>query len=133
MSPGSKNGIDYDYLDYSTSPTNYFEAYVRGVTSQLRAWQMGSFYWMGLRDGDWYSMTKRTGSGASITLTVPNASGLERMQYSWGDPSGIGTGGGSGRSDAGAGGATGGTGGRGGVDGGSSTGTAAGGRSSPDA
>jgi hypothetical protein len=30
-------------------------------------------------------MTKKTGSGSSITLTVPNASGLERMQYSWGD------------------------------------------------
>ena len=85
MSPGSKNGTDYDYLDYGKPPTNYFEAYVRGVTSQLRDWQMGSFYWMGLRDGDWYSMTKKTGSGSSITLTVPNASGLERMQYSWGD------------------------------------------------
>lgn len=89
MSPGSKNGIDYDYLDYSRSPTNYFEAYLRGVTSQLRTWQMGNFYWMGLRDGDWYSMTQKTGSGSSITLTVPNASGLERLQYAWG------TGGGS--------------------------------------
>jgi hypothetical protein len=85
MSPGSKNGINYEYLDYSRTPTNYFEAYIRGITSQMRTWQMGSFYWIGLRDGDWYSMTTKSGSGANITLTVPNQSGLDRMKYSWTD------------------------------------------------
>jgi hypothetical protein len=85
MSPGSKNGISYDYLDYSKSPTNYFEAYVRGVSNQLRNWKMGSFYWPGLRDGDWYSMTKKSGSGANITLSIPNQSGLDRLHYSWTD------------------------------------------------
>lgn len=85
MSPGSKNGINYDYLDYSKTPTNYFEAYIRGITSQMREWKMGSFYWIGLRDGDWYSMTKKSGSGANIMLTVPNQSGLDRMKYSWTD------------------------------------------------
>ena len=85
MSPGSKNGISYDYLDYSKSPTNYFEAYVRGVSNQLRSWKMGSFYWPGLRDGDWYSMTKKSGSGDAITLSIPNQSGLDRMKYSWTD------------------------------------------------
>lgn len=85
MSPGSKNGISYDYLDYSKSPTNYFEAYVRGVSGQLRTWKMGSFYWPGLRDGDWYSMTIKSGSGSNITLSVPNQSGLDRLHYSWAD------------------------------------------------
>ena len=85
MSPGSKNGISYDYLDYSKSPTNYFEAYVRGVSNQLRSWKMGSFYWPGLRDGDWYSMTQKSGSGSAITLSIPNQSGLDRMKYSWTD------------------------------------------------
>ena len=85
MSPGSKNGISYSYLDYSKSPTNYFEAYVRGVSGQLRTWKMGSFYWPGLRDGDWYSMTIKSGSGSSITLSVPNQSGLDRLHYSWTD------------------------------------------------
>jgi hypothetical protein len=85
MSPGSKNGISYGTLDYSKSPTNYFEAYIRGITSQMRIWQMGSFYWIGLRDGDWYSMTTKSGSGVNITLAVPNQSGLDRMKYSWTD------------------------------------------------
>jgi hypothetical protein len=85
MSPGSKNGISYDYLDYSKSPTNYLEAYVRGVSSQLRSWKMGSFYWPGLRDGDWYSMTVKSGSGSTIMLSIPNQSGLDRLKYSWAD------------------------------------------------
>jgi len=86
MSPGSKNGVSYGTLDYSQSPTNYFEAYVRGVSSQLRAWNMGSFYWPGLRDGDWYSMTTKSGSGANTTLTVSNQSGLQQLQNAWTGP-----------------------------------------------
>ena len=101
LSPGSKNGTKYDYMDYSKSPTNYFEAYLRGISNQLRAWNMGSFYWPGLRDGDWYSMTIKSGSGANITLSIPNKSGLERMQYAWGPES-------TGGADGGAGGSTGG-------------------------
>jgi MYXO-CTERM domain-containing protein len=107
MSPGTKNGKSYDTLDYSKTPTNYFEAYIRGISNQLRTWKMGSFYWPGLRDGDWYSMMVKTGSGANITLTVPNKSGLERLQYAWGPES-------AGGADGGVGGA----GGRGGADGG---------------
>jgi MYXO-CTERM domain-containing protein len=108
MSPGSKNGKSYDYLDYSTSPTNYFEAYIRGISNQLRSWNMGSFYWPGLRDGDWYSMTIKSGSGANITLSIPNQSGLDRLQYAWGPAA-------SGGTDGGAGG-SGGAGGRSGLD-----------------
>ena len=102
MSPGSKNGVSYGALDYSQSPTNYFEAYIRGMSSQLRAWNMGSFYWAGLKDGDWYSMTTKSGTGSGITLSVSNQSGLDRMQYAWGSAGGAGgagggaTGGGSG-------------------------------------
>ena len=110
MSPGSKNGISYGSLDYSKSPTNYFEAYIRGMSSQLRASNMGSFYWAGLKDGDWYSMTTRSGTGSKATLSVPNASGLAQLQSAWtgGDPtSGGGTTGGGGQtSHAGAGGTT---------------------------
>jgi hypothetical protein len=84
MSPGSKNGKYYDYLDYSKPPTNYFEGYIRGISNQLRNWNMGSFYWPGLRDGDWYSMTIKDGSGADITLSIPNQSGLDRLHYAWG-------------------------------------------------
>jgi hypothetical protein len=97
MSPGSKNGISYGSLDYDTSPTNYFEAYIQGMSSQLRAWNMGSFYWAGLKDGDWYSMTSRSGTGTSLALSVPNSSGLAQLQNAWPPPM-------PGSSDAGAGG-----------------------------
>lgn len=85
MSTGSKNGITYQPMDYGVAATNYFEAYIQGISQQLHDWKMGSFLWPGLRDGDWYSMTTRTGTGASIVLTVSNQSGLARMQYSWTD------------------------------------------------
>ena len=86
MSPGSKNGVSYGSLDYSKSPTNYFEAYIRGMSSQLRAWNMGSFYWAGLKDGDWYSMTTRSGTGSNLALSVPNQSGLTQLQNAWTGP-----------------------------------------------
>jgi hypothetical protein len=92
MSPGTKNGVYYNTIDYSVPGTNYFDDYVRGESSEMRALGVGSVYWPGLRDGDWYSMTSRTGSGAGITLSLVNASGLARLQYAWG----IGNGGGGG-------------------------------------
>ena len=121
MSPGSKNGVSYGTMDYSQTPTNYFEAYLRGAASQLRTWNMGSFYWAGLKDGDWYSMTIKSGSGSNITLSIPNQSGLERMQYAWTSSAGTGgtdggAGGSAGSGGAGAGG-SGGTKGHGGADG----------------
>jgi hypothetical protein len=85
MTTGSKNGVTYQPMDYNKPATNFFEAYIRGISQQLRDWKMGSFYWPGLRDGDWYSMTTKTGSGASIELTVPNKSGLDRLHLSWTD------------------------------------------------
>ncbi len=126
MTPGSKNGVSYGALDYSQSPTNYFEAYIRGMSSQLRAWNMGSFYWPGLRDGDWYSMTTRSGTGANLVLTVPNQSGLAQLQNAWTGPAptadaGAGGSGGRDGSDAGAG-TTGGAGGGAGTGGSTSGG-----------
>ena len=85
MSPGDKAGVHYDYMDYNSTPTNYFMAYIRGMSDQLREWEMGSFYWPGLRDGDWYSMTKRTGEGANIKLEIVNQSGVDRMKMAWAD------------------------------------------------
>jgi hypothetical protein len=89
MSPGSKNGVSYDTIDYSIPSGSFFADYVRGVSSKLRELGVGSVYWPGLRDGDWYSLTRRTGSGSNLTLTLTNPSGLNRLQYAWG----IGTGG----------------------------------------
>jgi hypothetical protein len=85
MAPGEKAGVYYTTMDYNSTPTNYFMAYIRGMSDQLREWEMGSFYWPGLRDGDWYSMTKRSGEGANIKLEVVNQSGLDRMHMAWAD------------------------------------------------
>ncbi|MFB9238652.1 RICIN domain-containing protein [Plantactinospora siamensis] len=91
MTRGSKNGVTYDPIDYSIPSGSFFADYIRGVSSQLRTLGVGSVYWPGLRDGDWYSMTNRTGSGSGIQLTLPNASGLTRLRYAWGIGDGGGT------------------------------------------
>jgi hypothetical protein len=88
MSPGSKNGVSYNTIDYSIPSGSYFADYVRGVSSELRTLGVGSVFWPGLRDGDWYSLTSKTGSGSSIALSLVNASGLLRLQYAWGIGSG---------------------------------------------
>jgi hypothetical protein len=89
MGPGSKNGVSYDTIDYNIPSGSFFADYIRGVSSELRELGVGGVYWPGLRDGDWYSLTRRTGSGSNLNLTLTNPSGLNRLQYSWG----IGTGG----------------------------------------
>jgi hypothetical protein len=91
MSPGSKNGVQYGTIDYSIPSGSFFADYLRGVSSELRTLGMGSVFWPGLRDGDWYSLTAKTGSGSGINLSLVNSSGLTRLQYAWG----IGTGGGT--------------------------------------
>nr|WP_218008284.1 RICIN domain-containing protein [Herbidospora sakaeratensis] len=91
MSPGSKYDIQWSTIDYSIPSGSYFADYLRGVSSQLRTLGMGSVYWPGLRDGDWYSLTSRSGNGANINLSLKNPSGLVRLQYAWGMGSGGGT------------------------------------------
>jgi Ricin-type beta-trefoil lectin domain-like len=91
MSPGSKNGVSYSTIDYSIPSGSYFADYIRGVSSELRTLGVGSVYWPGLRDGDWYSLTTKSGSGSGIALSLTNSSGLTRLQYAWGVISGGGT------------------------------------------
>ncbi|GAA3435127.1 RICIN domain-containing protein [Kutzneria kofuensis] len=91
MGPGSKNGVHYDTIDYSIPSGSFFADYIRGVSSELRSLGMGSVYWPGLRDGDWYSLTTRSGSGANIQLSLVNPTGLARLQYAWGIGNGGGT------------------------------------------
>ncbi|MGW4063434.1 RICIN domain-containing protein [Amycolatopsis sp. NPDC004747] len=91
MSPGSKNGVHYDTLDYSIPSGSFFADYIRGVSGKLRSLGIGSVYWPGLRDGDWYSMTTKAGTGAGIKLSLSNPSGLTRLRYAWGEGTGGGT------------------------------------------
>jgi hypothetical protein len=88
MSAGSKNGVSFDPVDYSIPSGSYMADYVRGVSSTLRSLGMGSVYWPGLRDGDWYSLTGRSGSGPDIKLSLTNPSGLQRLRYAWGEGDG---------------------------------------------
>jgi hypothetical protein len=91
MSPGSKYDIQWNTVDYSIPSGSFWADYVRGISSELRTLGMGSVYWPGLRDGDWYSMTRKSGSGADTRLSLVNPSGLTRLQYAWGIGSGGGT------------------------------------------
>ena len=91
MAPGSKNGVHYNAIDYSIPSGSFFADYVRGVSAKLRSLGMGSVYWPGLRDGDWYSMTTKSGTGSGTKLSLVNPSGLTRLQYAWGTGSGGGT------------------------------------------
>jgi len=84
MMPGSKNGVAYDTIDYNIPSGSFFADYLRGIASKLRSLGVGSVYWPGLRDGDWYSLTSRSGSGSGISLNLVNPSGLARLQYAWG-------------------------------------------------
>ena len=74
------NGLDYSGAVNGTA----FIAYMQSVTSQIRASGMGSCYWPGLRNGDWYSITTLKGTGSNLSLTVNNASGLALIQSAWG-------------------------------------------------
>ncbi|HYC86976.1 MAG TPA: RICIN domain-containing protein [Chryseosolibacter sp.] len=60
-------------------------AYIQGSTNVFRADGVSSVYWPGLRDGDSYSITTRSGSGTNITLSTTNASGAQRIRYGWGE------------------------------------------------
>ncbi|MBE8521910.1 RICIN domain-containing protein [Amycolatopsis sp. H6(2020)] len=91
MSPGSKNGVHYDTLDYSIPSGSFFADYIRGVSGKMRSLGVGSVYWPGLRDGDWYSMTTKAGTGPGIKLSLSNPSGLTRLRYAWGEGTGGGT------------------------------------------
>lgn len=69
-------------LDYMGSPTqDPVVAYLTGLSMYMRDNKMGGTHWVGLRDGDSWSLFKRNGTDS---LTVTNMSGLARIKYSWG-------------------------------------------------
>jgi endoglucanase len=56
-------------------------AYLAGLSMYMRDHKMGGTHWVGLRDGDSWSLYKRNGTDS---LAVTNPSGLARVKYSWG-------------------------------------------------
>jgi len=73
-------------LDYGTSTPdgNNAISYITAVADYTREHGMGNVYWPGLCDGDSYSMMKRGANAGAITLSVVNASGRDRLRWSWG-------------------------------------------------
>jgi hypothetical protein len=66
-------------------------AYVRAISAQLKEYNMGSFYWPGLRGRsqipfviDSYSMQDLNGSGTNLWLSNTNPTGREQLRLAWG-------------------------------------------------
>ena len=74
------SGYDYSGAVNGTA----FIAYMQAVTSQIKASGMGSCYWPGLRNGDWYSITTLKGMGSNLSLSVNSTSGLALIRSAWG-------------------------------------------------
>lgn len=80
-------GLNY----HDAASADNFVRYFRATTTVLRELRIGSIYWPGLggkvtagQSDDWYSMQKLHGTGTNLTLSTPNASGLDRLKYGWG-------------------------------------------------
>ena len=61
-------------------------SYVTTMSDFLHGAGMGSCYWPGLRDGDSYSMTTLATAGTTLTLSIVNTSGLDRLHWAWNLP-----------------------------------------------
>jgi endoglucanase len=80
-------------LDYGNpNSSDNFVGYVRAITDTMRDSDMGGTYWPALggkvtagQNYDWYSMFALIGSGTSLSLSIRNASGADRLRHAWGD------------------------------------------------
>jgi hypothetical protein len=74
-----------DGRNYNTSSTSdTFVSYIRGIAAEARALQLGTVYWPGVRPGDTYRLQNINVSGTSISLSTTNSSGRDQLRYSWG-------------------------------------------------
>jgi hypothetical protein len=71
-------------LDYGSSSSNNEVTYMQAGMKTARDNSLGVVYWPGLRDGDPYSLTTRSGSGGSLTLNIVNTSGANSLRWGWG-------------------------------------------------
>lgn len=81
------SGIDYNDADSEDN----FVRYLRALTDSMRELNIGSTYWPGIggkitegQSDDWYSIQKLQGNGTSLTLSTPNASGVDRLWHAYG-------------------------------------------------
>jgi hypothetical protein len=85
-------GVNYDGSRDGDNNTSYLYA----ITDTARSLGMGTIYWPGLRNGDWFSMETLNGSGTALSLSNNNSTGVDRLKYGYGLTSNSGGGGGSG-------------------------------------
>jgi Ricin-type beta-trefoil lectin domain/Cellulase (glycosyl hydrolase family 5) len=96
-------GVNYDGPRDGTNDISYFYA----ITDTVRSLGMGSVLWTGVKEATQTAgpgpcenascaITSLGGSGTSLSLTLTNQSGLDRLQYGWGIGSNAGGGGGGG-------------------------------------
>jgi Ca2+-binding RTX toxin-like protein len=55
-------------------------AFMKGVTDQIHAYNMGAVYWPGIRDGDNFRMENLDSNGS---LSPTNESGFYRLRWAW--------------------------------------------------
>ncbi|MCG8701052.1 MAG: glycoside hydrolase family 5 protein, partial [Bacteroidales bacterium] len=72
-------GYVYQYPISGSNHEKQHMAFMFGVPNQIRDWDMGSMYWPGFRDGDWYRLFTRNGT----TLTKVNESGAFQVWWSY--------------------------------------------------
>jgi hypothetical protein len=75
----------------STSGGSNEVLFMQGVTQQCRDYQMGAFYWPGIRINDGFRLQTVNGSGTNLTLTTTNTTGRDRLRYGWGCSAGTGS------------------------------------------
>lgn len=73
-------GKDYQNGDQTDNEI----AFTVATSNVCRTDKIASVYWPGLRDGDYYSLFTRGGTGSNITLNPVNNSGIFRVRYGWG-------------------------------------------------
>ncbi len=98
-------GVNYD----GPKDGNNDLSYLYGITDTVRSLGMGSILWTGIKQATQTqgpgpcenascAITSLNGSGTSLSLSITNQSGLDRLQYGWGltNNAGGGSGGGGG-------------------------------------
>jgi hypothetical protein len=55
--------------------------FMQGITSQMKAYGMGSCYWAGLQGTN--GVARVNGTGTNLTITVNNAANLALIQSGW--------------------------------------------------
>ena len=84
-------GVNYD----GPKNGNNDLSYLYGITDTVRSLGMGSILWTGVKQATQKvgpgpcenascAITSLKGSGTSLSLSITNQSGLDRLQYGWG-------------------------------------------------